>query len=102
MEKTTNKIGFVEGVEVDNTIKLLTDTVNSLIDNVNYLMNVRIIEYKNTETYIERVKKYEQLIKDGVDVDSLSYRVLGEKMGIRGAQSVKDFVAKYKFNKLKQ
>jgi hypothetical protein len=99
-----NKVGEVDkGQQVSfltTELNEIIEKINETVQVVNYLARIEKIEYKYSETYLLNRKKYEDLMASGVDVDQLTLRELGCKLGIRHPQTVKNFLIKYKKSKL--
>ena len=75
------------------------ELLNEIVDTLNYLMRDKKANYKMSGFYLDNVKKYERLIESGLDVDNMTLRELGNELGIKHPQTVKNFLSKYKLLK---
>jgi hypothetical protein len=106
MEKELNHIpllGYIDNKDVPEDVKRyikqqneVRNLLNDIVDTTNYLMKDKLASYKMTNFYLKTAKRYEQLISEGIDVDSLTLRELGKELNLKHPQTVKNFLSKYK------
>jgi hypothetical protein len=99
-----NKVGEVDkGKQVSfltTELNEIIEKINEMVEVVNYLGKIKEVEYKYSAIYLLNKKKYEDLIESGVNVDKLTLRGLGQLLGLKHPQTVKNFLVKYKISKL--